>query len=212
MTADRSMNVIIHGAFRRDMARFDRALADFPAGSTERGDELHRAWAFFSRELHDHHDSEEAIFFPALQQLGVGEPLMQDMHGEHAEMVAALDAATARMDELAAQPSAENAAAAHAGVVALRDRFESHVAHEEREFEPVLLEQENSAPLKLAAKRFRRQQGPIRAGQFLAWVQDDATPENRAALADIIPRPVLFVFGHVVGRRYHRDIAPVWAA
>ena len=125
MTADRSMNVIIHGAFKRDMARFENALARFPAGSTSRAAELGRAWQFLTTELHHHHESEETHFFEVFRALGGTDRLLTELKGEHADMLRALDAADMAMRTLRDDPSADHAAAALTAVTALRDTFES---------------------------------------------------------------------------------------
>ena len=44
----------------------------------------------------------------------------------------------------------------------------------------------------------------------IAWVTDGATPQERAAVAEGIPKPVLAVLSGVFGRRYRKEIAPVW--
>jgi hemerythrin HHE cation binding domain-containing protein len=66
VTEQKSMNTIIHSAFRRDLARFEAALSAFPAGSRTRADQLGGAWNNFSLQLHDHHRDEETIFWPLL--------------------------------------------------------------------------------------------------------------------------------------------------
>ncbi len=43
-------------------------------------------------------------------------------------------------------------------------------------------------------------------------MQDGATAEERAALADNVPRPVIAVIGGVFGRRYRKEVAPVWSS
>jgi hypothetical protein len=43
-------------------------------------------------------------------------------------------------------------------------------------------------------------------------VQDGATAEEKAAIAAQVPRPVLAVIAGVFGRRYRREVAPVWSA
>ena len=35
-------------------------------------------------------------------------------------------------------------------------------------------------------------------------------PEIARALAGTVPAPVRFVFSRVIGRGYHREIAPAW--
>ena len=60
------------------------------------------------------------------------------------------------------------------------------------------------------ARKFSRRATPPKAGTFFAWVQDGATPEEQAALRQSVPGPVLAVIGGLFGRRYRKEIAPVW--
>jgi hypothetical protein len=41
-------------------------------------------------------------------------------------------------------------------------------------------------------------------------VQDGATAQERAALRESVPGPVLTILAGVFGRRYRKEIAPVW--
>jgi hypothetical protein len=60
-------------------------------------------------------------------------------------------------------------------------------------------------------KKFSRSQPIGKAGWFMAWLDDGATPEERAALRANVPGPVVAIIGGVFGRRYRKEIAPVWA-
>src|SRR5688572_24472051 len=129
------MNTIIHAAFRRDLARFDGALGAFP-GSQARADQLWAAWDNYAHQLHQHHEDEETIFFPALQEVGAEESLVGDLDGEHKRMAAALEAATTAMQALRQSPSADNTSAAREAVTAFGAILNEHLAHEERDLEP----------------------------------------------------------------------------
>lgn len=209
--ATQSMNTIIHAAVRRDLQRFRTALAAFPAGSRPRAAALTTAWANFRNQLDEHHSGEETIFWPALREVGADEALIADLHGEHERMLAALNAADAAMTALAAAPTAENSAAADSAVTQLQDVVETHLAHEERDLEPVVLSNLESAPMLRASKQVRRSMSPKAAGVFFAWLQDGAAPRDRDGLRSMVPAPVLFVLSRLLGRSYNREIAPVWA-
>jgi hemerythrin-like domain-containing protein len=211
MTEHRTMNTIIHAAVRRDLGRFTAALDTFPAGSAQRAAQLLTAWRNFHKQLDDHHSSEETIFWPALRELGADESLVGDLGGEHAEMMAELNTTGLAMDALAADPSAANAAAAREAFGSLSAAVESHFAHEERELEPFMAENLDTEPIKRAMKQVRRSHPPREQGVFMAWLQDGAGDDDRAALAKTIPGPVLVVLSRVLGRSYSRDVAPVWS-
>ena len=81
----------------------------------------------------------------------------------------------------------------------------------EQEIEPVYQANTDSPAMKDMARKFSRAQSLPRSGRFFAWVTDGATPEERAALAETVPRPVLAVLS-LFGRGYRKEIAPIWAA
>jgi hypothetical protein len=209
MTEHRTMNTIIHAAFRRDLRRFDDALGAFPAGSHPRAEQLARAWENYSFQLHHHHQDEETIFWPALRELGADESLVGDLDGEHQRMLAALEEADTRMHSFHAEPSADKAAAARAAIGELRTVLEDHLEHEERDLEPFAADQLKTPQMK-SAQRAVRKAFKGHAGTFAAWLQDGADPTDRAALRHEIPPPVLFVMTKIGGRKYTRDIAPTW--
>ena len=210
MTEDHSMNVIIHAAFRRDLARFDEALATFPADSRPRADQLVRAWDNFAGQLHHHHhQDEETIFFPAFRELGVDEGLISDLDSEHGAMIEALDAAEMSMRRLHPDPSADNAAAARAALATLDRVMTTHLDHEERDLEPFAAQHKATPRLRQAQVAVRKaHKGGV--GTFMAWLVDGAGPGTKIALRKEIPAPVLFVLTRVAGRNYDRQIATAW--
>src|SRR6478609_9557894 len=155
MTEHQSLNTVVHAAFRRDLGRYDAALADFPTGSQQRADDLKRAWDFFDEELHHHHAYEENYFWPALQQTDADLSAMAELDAEHEAMRTALVDATAAMAELQQDPSAVRAAAAHQAVAHLGDVLLGHLAHEERDLEPVSVQYADSAPMRAALKQVK---------------------------------------------------------
>ena len=53
-------------------------------------------------------------------------------------------------------------------------------------------------------------QPPGVAGRFFAWLTDGMTDDGRAFLKTTVPTPVVAVLGKTFGRRYYREVAPVW--
>ena len=210
MTEHKTMNTIIHAAFRRDLRRFDAALAVFPPGSQQRAEQLGTAWDNLDHQLRHHHEDEETIFWPALRELGAEESLVGDLGGEHEQMLRTLDTATASMRTLRAEPTADRARAARADVDALRTVLEDHLAHEERDLEPFTA-QHRSAPQIKAAVGAVRKRHKGSAGTFFAWLSDGADDDAKAGLRKELPPPVLKVLVAVAGRDYRRRIASVWS-
>jgi hypothetical protein len=206
----KTMNTIIHAAFRRDLRRFDHALATFPAGSQGRADELGAAWDNFDFQLHHHHQDEETIFWPALRSLGVEDSLTGELKGEHARMLEALRVATKTVDVLRADPSASNASSARSALGDLEAVLTEHLAHEERDLEPRSADFHATPEIKAAQKRARRSHRGNQ-GTLFAWLLDGADADARQGLRREVPPPVLFVISRTTGRRYERTVAPVWA-
>lgn len=204
-----SMNKAIHGAVRRDLDRFVGALTTFRDGDTARARQLEAAWVNFHDQLDHHHRGEHEIAWPALQRIGVGRPLLEEMDAEHETMAAALDRAGAAMAALQSRPGSAEASAALAAVQALRDATVHHLDHEEHELEELYLRKQEDPAMKEMGRQFARV-SPARGGRFFAWVTDGATQDERAAVTGNVPAPVLAVLTGVFGRGYRKNIAPVW--
>lgn len=209
MTDHRTMNTIIHAAFRRDLDRFDTALAAPAAATPARAGQLKAAWDNYQFQLHHHHDDEETIFWPACRELGADASVMADLEGEHEAMVAALDVAATAMTSYAGAPSSNSAAVARTAVVGLRTTLESHLAHEERDLEPFVVDHLDTPQFKATKKAVRRAYKG-NAGTFFSWLDDGADPDTRASLRHEVPAPVLAMVMTSGGRVYKRRIAPVW--
>ncbi len=209
---DMSMNRLIHRAVRRDLVRFDDALAAFSDGDARRAELLSVAWANFHRQLTWHHTSEHDIAWPVLRQVGVSEDLITQWDAEHERLAAALRATDDAMQALRRTPSGDNAKAARDAMSALRSVATEHLDHEEAELEPVYLSKRGTPEMKAMGRRFSRDLKPPAAGTFLTWLQDGATRDEKAALRQEIPPPVVAIIGLIFGRTYRRTVAPVWRA
>jgi DUF438 domain-containing protein len=207
--AETTMNQVIHGAVRRDLDRLALALDGFTDGDRERAAGLQRAYANLRRELTHHHEQEDELIWPMLNRAGVDAELLATMESEHQRMSDALAQTGVAMDTFAASASAADAAAARQTVTHTRTVVEDHLAHEERDLEPQMAPHLESDEWKAVEKKLSRQPPKV-AGQFFAWVTDGMSDEHRAYLRSVVPPPVVLVLGKVFGRRYHREVAPVW--
>ena len=205
------MNKVIHAAVRRDLVRLEQGLDGVAEGDRARAADLRRGWDQLQAQLRHHHDQEETTIFPAVVRMGVDPALVTVMEGEHDVMIAALDDIDTSMRTYAAGASVADASAAAEAVRRGRAVVDRHLAHEEDEFEPLVRPYWETAEWKAVEKQLRKQ--PARkAGWFMAWIQDGASDEVRTYLRGAMPRPVLVVFSRVLGRGYHRQIAPIWGA
>lgn len=210
MTGHRTLNTVVHAAFRRDLARFDAALAAFPEGDRSRAEALAGAWDNFEAQLRQHHDDEEHHFWPALRELGAEEAVVGDLDGEHAAMlVTAAEAGTA-VHAVTGDPSTAAAAHARRRVADLGRLLLAHLEHEERDLEPFSASRHGTPQVRAAQKAVVRSH--LRTiGTFIAWLSDDADEAAMAQIRRDLPAPVLFLVSRLGGRSYRRHIAPVWA-
>ncbi|WP_193608469.1 hemerythrin domain-containing protein [Nocardioides lijunqiniae] len=206
-----TMNRVIHAAVRRDLDRLESALADFPEGDAARAAALQRAYGELRHQLHHHHVGEDTHIWPMLAGFGVDAGLLSAMESEHHAMAESLTSVTTAVDALAGDPSAERAATARVRVADAREVIDQHLTHEENDLEPVLLPYLDTPEWHETEKKLRSAP-PRVAGEFFAWLQDGMEPEHRAFLRQSVPRPVTFVLTRVLGRRYHREVAPTWRA
>jgi len=211
-TSTMSMNKVIHCAVRRDLRRFRAALDGFPDGDKARAAALHTAWANFQQQLTEHHEGEHEVAWPALKAIGVSDAAIATFDEEHDTMAAALATAGATMDALAASGSAADAQAAASAMAALDQATTTHLDHEEREIEQLLLDKRDDPAVKAMGKQFSRRASLPVAGTFFAWMDDGASAEERAALRQSVPGPVLAIIGGLFGRKYRKEVAPVWAS
>jgi hemerythrin-like domain-containing protein len=205
-----SMNKTIHRAVRRDLARFRDALDAFVDGDRKRAADLYRAWENFDHQLTDHHEGEHAVAWPALAAIGVAGSTLDTFDVEHEAMAADLATARDAMARLRSSASRADADVAAAAMERLQVTTVTHLDHEEAETEEPLRQKAGDPALKEMGKQFSRRSSPAKAGTFFAWMQDGATEEEMSALRANVPGPVLMVLGGLFGRRYRKEVAPVW--
>ena len=210
-TTHMSMNKTIHAAVRRDLDRFRRALDVFADGDRDRAAALHRAWVNFDAQLTEHHEGEHEIAWPALKAIGIAAPTIATFDAEHEKMAADLAATREAMATLRRTASGADAEVAAAAMERLQTTTVTHLDHEEQETESALTQHEGDPAMKEMGKKFSRRTGLAQAGTFFAWMQDGATAAERSALNANVPRPVVVLIGGVFGRRYRKEVAPVWA-
>jgi hemerythrin-like domain-containing protein len=209
MTAPMTMNRLIHTAVRRDLERLSSALGQLADGDRARAGELDLAFTNLRRELTRHHEGEDTYVWPLLAGIGVDPDLLAAMENEHHAMAEALTRTATAMSTLARSGSSTDAEAARASVVRTQDVVERHLAHEEDELEPVLVAQFDSPGWKAVEKKLRSQPPGV-AGRFFAWLTDGMSDDGRAYLRKAVPTPVVYLLSKTFGRRYDREVAPVW--
>jgi len=207
--AEVSMNRAIHGAFRRDLARFDKAFATFADSDTRRAVELGKAWDNFEDQLNRHHEGEHEIAWPALMTMGVPAELLAQLDAEHDRIITALAAASKAVGAFRTTSGGPDAVAARAAIANLGTVATEHLDHEEAELEQLYLDKQDTPEMKAMGRKFGKVSPPV-AGTFFAWVMDGADPDEQQAIKGNVPGPVLAILGGIFGRSYRKNIAPTW--
>jgi hypothetical protein len=84
-----------------------------------------------------------------------------------------------------------------------------HLAHEERDLEPVSAAYKEAPSMRKALKQVKKAHFR-HMGNTIEWIRDGADASDLAGMRQELPMPVQFVFTKVGGRRYRREIAPTW--
>ena len=171
-----TMLLMSHHAFRRDIARFLRALEQIKAGDTSRNEALKDEWHnSYQAALHGHHTIEDSTIFP-------------DIRNKHPELRGALDILTAqhhKIDPLLEKGDTaftdlthpENAEAILKEVKMLLDE---HLAFEEAQITPALRDSKEfpvPADDEMAAMY----------AQGFAWSMQGIAPEVLAEVRKMLP-------------------------
>lgn len=210
MTEHKTLNTVIHAAFRRDLKRFEEALEGDSFGPPARTAQLTAAWDNLSYQLHRHHQDEEMFFWPAFLELGAATSLIDSLDQEHEAMVNALAAADSSMATFASTPTVATVDRARNAITELHRVLHEHLTHEERDLEPFGATH-NSSKQHKAAKVAARKAHTEGGGTFFAWLSDGCDRDAARALRREVPAPVLFILTRFAGRRYNQRIAPAWS-
>jgi hemerythrin-like domain-containing protein len=204
-----TMNRVIHGAVRRDLGRLATALDRVPDGARPRAQALERAFANLREQLTHHHEGEDTHVWPWLASTDADPELLAAMESEHGAMSDALAESGEAMTAFARTGGAADADAARKSLTRTTEVIDRHLRHEEDELEPVLGPHLETPGWKAVEKKLSRQPPGV-AGRFFAWVTDGMGDAERAYFRATVPPPVVFVLARTLGRRYYREVAPVW--
>ncbi len=194
-SVDFTMMYVAHDAFNRDLQRLIRA--------SQEGEGLSSAaiatWRSFSKQLHTHHNAEDAALWPRLYA-AVSEPeeieILTDMEAEHGSL-------DPRLDQIEAAIEARDATALDAELKALAQGLSAHMIHEEEAALPLLERRTGTAGWESFTKEIRDQQGGIKgAAEYLPWVLDGATQETTTQVLSLLPPPARLLYRRFWVKKY----------
>ncbi len=197
-SVDFTMMYVAHDAFNRDLWRLIAA--------SEEGDGLSPAaiatWRSFSKQLHTHHNAEDAALWPRLYS-AVADPdeiqILKDMEAEHGSL-------DPRLEQIDAAIEAGDAVALGAELKALAQGLSQHMIHEEQAALPLLERRTGAAGWESFTHEIRAQQGGLKgAAEYLPWVLDGASPETKAKVLDLLPPPARVLYRRFWEKKYRNS-------
>jgi hemerythrin-like domain-containing protein len=196
---DFTMMYVAHDAFTRDLQHVTAAAG--------RGDgwtpQALTRWAMFEKQLHIHHTAEDNSLWPRLRDapLESGERMVLDaMEVEHTQIDPQLEHiadAFANHDDLALLGYLEGLSAGLA----------AHMRHEENEALPLVEKYLGRAGWAAFGQDIRRTQGISGGAEYLPWVLEGASPENRRKVLGLLPPPARLLCRCLWEPRYRRSRA-----
>lgn len=130
-----------HHGFRRDLARFQRALENVAGGDTTRVEALREEWRSYCETLHGHHHAEDTGIFPNLAaEHASARALIEQLSADHRRIDPLLQRGETAFARL---PSPDEALAVIGELAAL---LEPHLATEERVIIPFLRDAKTFPP------------------------------------------------------------------
>ncbi len=193
--ADAGFMRALHAALRRDVSRLRDAAVQLGNSATVPATVL-AGWDAFRAQLGNHHGAEDDDLWPVLRR-ELSDPAelagVDAMVAEHQQIPAALadvDAALRGQRELAAPVE-------HLATVVL-----DHLAHEEREVLPLIEQHLTTAQWQAFLHKERARRSPRERPEFLAWILDDASEHDAAAVLTEMPPPARLVYRRVLRPRY----------
>jgi iron-sulfur cluster repair protein YtfE (RIC family) len=185
----------LHAALRRDQARLRDTAAQL-GNSAAAPPAVLAGWDAFRAQLDNHHSAEDDDLWPVLRrQLSDPADLaaVEAMTREHQQIppaLAGVDAALRSGGELAA-------AVEHLSAVLL-----DHLAHEERDVLPLLEQHLTRTQWRAFLHQERARRPPRERPEFLAWILDDASQQDAAAVLTEMPPPARLIYRAVLRPRY----------
>lgn len=204
------MMVIVHNALRRDIARAQSALTQWPFPDPRQRAGIGKHLVWMMQFLHRHHRTEDDGLYPLVRQrVPQAAQILDAMDADHYALLPVIDTLTETARRYIGNPCARTelvAALNELAVVML-----PHLQREEAEMLPVVsagvtkaewdaIEQAHAVgPLSPAELAFTAQ-----------WLLDDASQDDRAVIRSVVPKPVAWAIEALTTRSYQRRAWACW--
>jgi hemerythrin-like domain-containing protein len=205
--------VVVHRAFRRELALIPRLVRAVPAGDTARASVVADHARLVLLGLHLHHTGEDELLWPKLLERDAPDTeLVLRMEAQHhvvEELVERLVPAITRWVAEARPAVSEEVAST---VDRLRTALLEHLDDEEAHILPIAARSVTQAEWdelgEHGTSRMRAAQLPLMFGMVL----EEATPEEHAMMMDVLPAPARLLMRTYGVWRYRRYVSAVRGA
>ena len=202
--------VIVHRAFRRELAVIPRLVRAVPAGDTKRAAVVARHARLVLQGLHLHHTGEDELLWPKLLERDTPDAeLVYRMEGQHhvvEELVDRLGPALTRWLVEARPAVSEEVASTFDR---LRIALLEHLDDEEAHILPIAARTITQAEWDELGEHGTSQMSASQLPLMFGMVLEDATPEEREAMIAILPAPVRLLMRTYGAWRYRRYVSSV---
>ena len=207
---------VIHRGLRADAHRLADAVATLRPGDGRRARALARWYAHYRAEVHEHHQTEDTIFFPALlEKVPTCDRHRVRVEVDHDRLTEVVDTLATSLDRLAAETDDARWATVHAEAartaVALDQLMSTHLDFEDADVLPVYLRHFGADEYDELGERALKQAPSKELPFIIPWVMSHAeTSEQRTLLAGA---PFAFqVLWYATRRRHARTTAAALGA
>ncbi|WP_431970264.1 hemerythrin domain-containing protein [Nocardia sp. bgisy134] len=208
--ADTRAMGVAHSALRRDLLRARNALSAWPYPFDEQRVAIAEHLLWIMRFLRHLHESEDEHLYPLVRDHDpAAVQLLDRMNADHRALVPAMD----RLVDAAVAYRAAGEARAH--VLAALDELEAvllpHLEREERQMMPVVSTAITEGEWRHWADEHNlKPLGPIERFDEGLFLVDGASPDDTAAIGEMVPAVPRWLMLHVMIRRYRRAAFRRW--
>ncbi|MCX5045800.1 hemerythrin domain-containing protein [Aldersonia sp. NBC_00410] len=215
--ADTQMMGIVHSALRRDLLRVRLLLTadEPPRGERRTAVADHVLWLMDF--LHDHHSGEDNGLYPlVVRRNPAAGALVGQMDADHHLIVPAMDRLTeaARAYRLAQSRPVEPSPTIEllGALDTLSEVMMPHLEREEREMMPVVASSITDAQWRAWDEEFNiKPKSMGKLAKEAMWLLDGIDDDARDHLIHVVPPVPRFLLLRILGPRYRRQLARIWA-
>ncbi|MBK9739142.1 MAG: hemerythrin domain-containing protein [Actinobacteria bacterium] len=195
----------VHDAMRKEYGSMPLLVKSIAEGDSDRAAVITEHVHLMGRLMHVHHQGEDELLWPLVQQRAPEHEAVFVMDAEHAELNAELSQIAQLADAWSADPSGANRASLHTALIVFEKRLLKHLGHEERELLPLLASTVTQEEFAALGAYVRDALPADQRTVLLSLIIDDTTPSLRDAMLDAMDPAARSAFeesGRPIARAY----------